>query len=280
MRIAILTTSYPQWDGDAAGHFVAADALELVRQGHSVSVFCPRDPQFGWCHPDPQTANPAVFSADAHGACGFPGVLPRIRARPWRLLGLLSWLWSARRWLKTHGPFDRLICQWLFPSAWPLARYTRNSVAKLECVVHGSDARLLARLPRPVQRSIVRGLLQRGAHFRCVSEELAQIVWQAVDFRAATAARALRAELEARIYVHPPALEVEVPLSRSAARKQLNVITPAPLVVIASRLIASKRVDVALNALRLAGITDIVVLGDGPEQRTLARRYPEVRFMG
>ena len=37
MRVAVLTTSYPRWDGDAAGRFVA-DAVERLRAHIDIDV--------------------------------------------------------------------------------------------------------------------------------------------------------------------------------------------------------------------------------------------------
>src|SRR5690606_34234557 len=37
-RVLLLTTSYPRFAGDSAGHFVQAEAQALVRSGHQVTV--------------------------------------------------------------------------------------------------------------------------------------------------------------------------------------------------------------------------------------------------
>ena len=44
MRVAFVTTSWPRAPGDAAGHFVRAEALEARDAGHDVVVFAPDAP--------------------------------------------------------------------------------------------------------------------------------------------------------------------------------------------------------------------------------------------
>src|SRR5947199_233038 len=43
MRIAVLTSSYPRFDGDGSGTFVRSLCTEYVREGHSVEVIAPDD---------------------------------------------------------------------------------------------------------------------------------------------------------------------------------------------------------------------------------------------
>ena len=45
MHVCVLTTSYPQWEGDMGGHFVASLARHLSKQGDmEVTVLCPASP--------------------------------------------------------------------------------------------------------------------------------------------------------------------------------------------------------------------------------------------
>jgi len=44
MRIALLTTSYPRFQGDGTAPFIQSIAEELVKAGHAVSVLAPYDP--------------------------------------------------------------------------------------------------------------------------------------------------------------------------------------------------------------------------------------------
>ncbi len=49
--------------------------------------------------------------------------------------------------------------------------------------------------------------------------------------------------------------------------------------LIVCELVGHKRVDIALQGIRMAGLPAVVV-GDGPERERLARAYPAVRFAG
>jgi glycosyltransferase involved in cell wall biosynthesis len=124
MRIAVVTTSYPAFEGDPAGHFVRAEVRELERSGNEVMVVAP----------------------PAGGAFGWPGAAARLRARPWRAFDALRWIALAR-----VPAADRVVAHWAVPSAWPIAM---RSTAPLEVVSHGADVRLLSALPSRLTRAI------------------------------------------------------------------------------------------------------------------------------
>jgi glycosyltransferase involved in cell wall biosynthesis len=268
-RIAILSTSYPAEPGDASGHFVAAEAEALARAGHHVLVVTTR------------AANPHRANAEGDGALaqrlqvvrlaageatGWPGIAARLRQRPQRALALLGWLWNARRVLRELGPFDRTIAHFMVPAGFPLATSSRN-LGALEIVAHGSDARLCARLPRPLRRALRASFARAGASFRCSSEGIARIVEGALELAPFSTS------------VVAPRVDLGVVPARAVAREQLG-LDAAPVAVVVGRLVAGKRVSEALAALRLLPHVRTIVIGDGPELETLARSFPEARFLG
>jgi glycosyltransferase involved in cell wall biosynthesis len=132
MRVAVLTTSYPRFPGDPAGHFVA-DAVEHLRaRGLDVEVVGPQ--QFR-----------------DYGLAYGHGVLGNLRRRP--LLAffvptlLASFVRAARR-----VEADLLHAHWL-PAGWVAARSGKPYVVQ----VWGTDVELARRAPW-----LVRGVL-RGA---------------------------------------------------------------------------------------------------------------------
>ncbi len=257
-RVAILTTSYPTKEGEAAGHFVETEARALAARGHDVTVIAPgRGVGIG---------EPHVEWLPDSGLFGFPGALARLRQSPRRALGALRFVIGARRSLRDRGPFDRVVAHWLVPSAWPVAL---ASSAPLEVVAHGSDVALLLRLPRGMRTGIIRTLIRRGAHFRFVSAELRHRL-----------ARATLEELYDVSRVEPCAINVSAAPTRHRARRRLGVAPGERLIVIASRLIREKRVDVALRAAELLPRATLVVVGDGPERAVLQAEFPRVRFTG
>jgi glycosyltransferase involved in cell wall biosynthesis len=131
MRVAVLTTSYPRYPGDAAGRFVA-DAVEHVRaRGIDVEVVGPE--QFRH-----------------YGVAYGHGVLGNLRRRPW--LGLFvpallaGFVRAARR-----VDADLLHAHWL-PAGWVAARSGKPYVVQ----VWGTDVELARRAPWFARR-VLRG---------------------------------------------------------------------------------------------------------------------------
>ena len=145
MRIAVLTTSYPRWKGDAAGRFVGDTVGYLREYGNEVTVVSPRDfPHFGI----------------AYGA----GVVGNLRAKPWKALLvpllLLGFVRAARRAAKDA---DVVHAHWLPVAAIGLA--TRRPVV---VQLWGTDVELARRAPR-----LARALLRRVRLVVCASSMLA-----------------------------------------------------------------------------------------------------------
>ncbi len=268
-HIAVVTTSFPRFPGDAAGHFVLAEVRELERQGARVTVIAAGD----------SAAPPA---GDVHFVGGsalfdWPGALPRLRERPLRGLLALTFVVRSARLLAQLGPFDRVISHWLLPSAlpplvtWPLGGAPRPA---LEVVLHGSDARLLARLPRRARGPLLRELARRGARLRFVSRTLRDEL-----ARSSGLGLGLQAWLE-KSEVRPAALDITFAPSRAEARDALGVTPDERLVVVVGRLVPEKRTHVALSAASLVPDARVVVVGAGPERERLARELPEAVLVG
>jgi teichuronic acid biosynthesis glycosyltransferase TuaC len=256
-RIVVITTSYPASPGDPSGHFVLAEVSALRAEGHRVTVIAPRPAG------EPGSGEDVCW-VEAGSAFGWPGAMSRLRERPLRALSVLGFALRARRLLARQGRVDRVVAHFAVPSAWPIAS---RCGAKLEVVVHGSDARLIARLPGFLRRRIARSL--RAADVRAVSEELRQEL-----------GRALGPSVAARTRVRPATLELDGAPERAQARRELGIGESELLVVIAGRLIPGKRTHVALGAARLVRAARVVVVGDGPERHGLEHSFPEAEFVG
>lgn len=259
MRVAVVTTSYPSHPGQAAGHFVQAEVRERRARGECVIVIAPGRPG---------ASEPAVGVlrvADA-GLFGPPGALPRLQAQPWLACGVLPFALGARRLLERHGPFDAIVAHWLLPSAWPIAA---GQSARLESVAHGSDVRLLARLPRVLRLHIARALMRERRVVRCVSEHVQSALLAATD-------EALRPWT----LVAPSPFELPPALGSSEARARLGVDARTRLIVVVARLIPDKRVGAALTAVALLPDAQVVVVGGGPLLAGLRVDFPNVRFTG
>ncbi len=270
MRVVLVTSSYPINDDDAAGHFVRAEARALAGRGHQVTVLAPSPSRRA---PTLRPDKVSVVWLPGSGAFGWPGVLPRLRRRPWAAIGVLRFVVAARAWLARHS-FDRVVAHWLIPAGVPLSSSLQH--VDRECVVHGSDARLLLRLPKAVQHAVLRAVLGNGGRVRFVSAELRDRVVRAADrLGDDTVADALRS----RSSVAP--CPIEVPdCSRASARAALGLDATLRVAIVVSRLLPEKRVARALRQAPLEPPFRWYVIGDGPEQGELEQEFPKVEFLG
>lgn len=263
-QIVIVTTSYPHRQGDAEGHFVAAEARRLCAQA-SVTVLVPgteRETLWG----------ERVVGLPGGEAFGFPGALAKLRQQPLRALAASRFVVSAISWLRARAP-ERVLAHFLLPCGFPIAtRGLRGRTAELELVVHGSDARLFAQLPFGRDK-VARELLEASARLRFVSSELRELVLRSVS-------PSLRHCLAERARVEPSPIDIEAAPERAEARRLLGIDAEAKLAVVVARLVASKRVDVALEACRRVPKLQSYVIGDGPERARLQQQFPEARFIG
>jgi glycosyltransferase involved in cell wall biosynthesis len=262
--IVVVTTSYPRAAGDGEGHFVAAE-VRVLRERGRVTVVAPGVRR-------PSLHGETVRSLGGTAAFGFPGALTRLSSNPVLSLHAAAFVARAIGMLRSVAP-DELHAHFLVPCAWPIAVHgLRRAPQRFDVIVHGSDARLLCKLPW-LRSRVARALCASGASLRFVSQELAELVLgnlQAPERRV----------LDARSRVEPCALDVSGAQGRVRARASLELAPEQRVAVVVARLVASKRVDVALAACSAIAELVCVVVGDGPERSRLAAQYPRVRFVG
>lgn len=264
-RIAIVSSSYPTGPGDPSGHFVATEADELVRAGNDVLVVTTSGPSLGG-HVSLENGVPVLRLWSGHAA-GFPGIVARLREKPWQLAALALWAHSAERALRERGPFRRIIAHWLLPCGFPIAVRAARGAA-LEVVVHGSDARLCAALPSPLRRALAAQLARYSAELRCSSHAVREQLERALGLAPDS------------LPVRAPSLDLGEPRERARARARLAIPDSDRLAVVVARLVSDKRVAEGLRAARLVPGLRVVVIGDGPELVELRRSFPEARFLG
>jgi glycosyltransferase involved in cell wall biosynthesis len=266
LRVAILSTSYPRFAGDPSGHFVETEAIQLAHEGNDVHVVAP-----GLGDRTDAPRGVTLHSAGAADLFGFPGAIARVKDRPSRLLELPGFARRTRSILKRVMP-DALIAHFMLPSGYPLALASR---ADLDVVAHGTDVRIWARLPSAFRRHIVRLLLNRGARLRFSSHAAERTLLSGLDTGLAS-----RVSGASRV-VAPHLFMPDVAEHKIRARAWLG--SEEPVLVACSRLIAKKRVDLAIRHAAERNMV-LVVVGDGPERSALERlaeeRGARVRFTG
>jgi glycosyltransferase involved in cell wall biosynthesis len=144
VKVAVLTTSYPRWEGDPAGRFVA-DAVERLDGRVDVQVV-------------------SAQSFRHYGIAYGHGVLGNLKRRPWlsALVPLLlaSFVHAAR---DAAEDADLVHAHWL-PAGWVAARTGKPFVVTL----HGTDVALAERLP-----AFARTVLRRARIVVAVSRAIA-----------------------------------------------------------------------------------------------------------
>ena len=146
MKVAVLTTSYPRYEGDAAGTFIADGVERLRRRGVDVEV-----------------VSPASFRhfGIAYGA----GVVGNMKREPWRAALLPAMLASfGRAARRAARGADVLHAHWL-PAGAVAMSCGRPFVVQL----WGTDVELARRA-----RSLARTVLRRAKLVVCASRALAE----------------------------------------------------------------------------------------------------------
>lgn len=274
MRIVVVTTSFPRTEEDPSGHFVRSSAQALADDGHEVHVVAPG----GWSLDPPRLLGDVIVHRAGGGPLfAWPGALARAREAPLRVLAAGPFAAGVAHRLLQIGPVDRAVAHWIIPCAWPLL--LMRSGVPLDVFAHGADVRTLVRAPRPLREVVIGSLVERGAKFTFAAKAIEEAL-----------ARSLSPELAEALarasHVQPPPIDVpDVAEESKALRASLELSESEILAVVVCRLIASKRVELAIEAARSVGPSvRLVVIGDGPERAALEaldqQRAGAVTFKG
>lgn len=260
-RILVLTTSYPRFQGDAAGHFVKAEVTALRRRGHSVTVAAAGGP----------FVDDSVVDLGASELFAYPGALPRLKERPTRALGLVGATAQARR--LSADNYDRVLCHWLVPTAYLWGVAFASPRSSLLAVAHGSDVRVLLGLPKVARTHILSSLLRARFELRFVAAELKEALLNAGLNKELT-------KFVGRAEVRASPIECEGVPSKDLARQALGLRSKDSWAVVVGRLIEGKRTRVALSAADLVPGLNVAIIGSGPLAPSLEAQYPRYRFLG
>ncbi|MBK5189257.1 MAG: glycosyltransferase, partial [Gemmatimonadaceae bacterium] len=260
MRILTITHNYPRWDGDRAGAFVARLAAETVALGHVVRVVAPHAPDAALRETQHGVEIVrARYGPDALERVGYTGALRQpMRATllaPLMLPPFIARLRSvAAREAADFRP-DVIHAHWWMPGGWIANRLGLPYVV----TCHGTDVRLLE---KAFWRALAAPVMRNASSVTTVSDFLASDI------------RRFLPDVANKIAVTPMPLDIEkFERGESAAKAS------PPRVLFAGNLIASKGVDVLIDAmaqLRARGVPcQLRIIGEGPEEGRLRARAAE-----
>ena len=264
MRILTITHNYPRWDGDRAGAFVARLAADIVALGHEMRVVAPHAP--GAAANETQHGVEIVrarYGPDALERVGYTGVLREpMRATllaPLMLPPFLGRLWAvAAREARAFHP-DVVHAHWWMPGGWIAGKLGVPFVV----TCHGTDVRLLE---SPFWRALAAPVMRRAGAITTASEFLAQDIGRFFPGFAD------------KISVTSMPMDVEL-FARGASVEKAR----PPRVLYAGNLIASKGVDVLIEAMALlrdrGTACELRIIGGGPEEARL-RALADARALG
>lgn len=265
MRIGLITTSFPRFEGDHCGAFLLAMARELAARGNEIRVLAPAPPdlrepprwpniEVTWVrYARPRTLQRTFYES------GAPDNL-RLHASRW--LGAATFTAALGHAVgATLERCDALVSSWCVPSGW-VASERAHGRAHL-CICHETDICWLGKTP------------MGGALARRIASG-ATSMWFLSDAHRRRFFALARLDRDALAYhVGPMPVEPAGPVraSRDAARRQLGI--DGFTLLFLGRLVPVKGVDLLMRA--VASVRPRVrlrIAGDGPERtrlRALAR---------
>ena len=260
MKVGLLTTGFPRFDGDCSGSFLLTLARGLVEQGHTVRVLAP-EPR----HPRPVPrwpgievswvpyARPRALQQTFYGG----GAPDNLRLQPASWAGAASFTAALYRASKRDlVDCDALLSSWCVPSGWVASR-TAAGRAHLS-ICHATDIRWLSKMPGG--GVVARGIASGATSIWFLSASLRDRFFQTASLEASAVST----------HVGPMPIEPPQPLpeSRSELRRRLGIKGFTLLSL--GRLVPVKGLDELLRAVAaLPEPISVRIAGDGPERGKL-----------
>lgn len=276
MKVLVVTSTYPRWNGDNEPAFVHELCRRLIVRGFKVDVLAPRAPgvQTTEILDGVNVTRYPYFLKRWESLAYDGGIMPKLRQRPARLtlvpFFLLGQVLAVRREL-SRGNYDVVHAHWIVPQGLCVAiANPKRWGTRMLTTAHGSDVQgLKGRLFDRVRRFVV-----------------------AKSDQVTTVSRSLGADLQAYSAAARPAITVASMGIDDEAR-----FTPDPgtvrvdnRVLYVGRLVADKGVAELIKAIALlrerGRDVHLRVAGDGPDRQALASLASDsgipdhVRFLG
>jgi len=266
MRLAVLTSSYPLYDGDYRGGFVKD--LENALRSHGIDslVLVPRPPSL----PSNAVNNASVFllpeliPLKGYGFHGF-GIEENLKKNPLSILNippfLFAFTFEALRFIKDRC--DAILAHWVLPMG--LVGAILSSILRKPLFIVSHSFHPYLRLP--VARRLTSFVLSRARKVACVSQSVARSF--------AELAPSHRSNLD----VIPLGIDIKTQRLRTLQKGE-NL-----RLCFVGRLTKLKGAHVLLQAMiGLKGV-ELTIVGDGPERKRLealaqANRLNNIAFLG
>lgn len=266
MKVGLLTTGFPRFEGDCSGSFLLTLARGLVGHGHTVRVLAPEPKR-----PDPVPRWPGIE------VCWVPYARPRalqqtfygsgapdnLRLQPLRWAGAAAYAAALyRASVRELAECDALVSSWCIPSGWVASRIASGRTHL--CISHATDIRWLSKMPGGgrVARRIARG----ATSMWFLSAPLRDDFFETAGLDQSTMSTHV-----GPMPIEPPQA---LPESRSELRRRLDI--DGFTLLFLGRLVPVKGLDDLLHALAaFPEPISIRIAGDGPEGdelRALAHR--------
>ncbi len=260
MKIGLLTTGFPRFEGDCSGSFLLTLARGLAGGGHTIKVLAPEPRRRGAAPRWPGIevswvpyVRPRALQRTFYGS----GAPDNLRLQPASWAGAVSF---AAALYRASGrelvDCDALVSSWCIPSGWAASR-TAAGRPHL-CICHATDIRWLSTIPGGgvLARQIATG----ATAMWFLSAPLRDRFFETAGLRPSVVTS----------HVGPMPIEPPQPLleRRSELRRRLGI--DGFTLLFLGRLVPVKGLDDLLHALAiLPEPVSIRVAGDGPERGRL-----------
>jgi len=144
MKICMITTTYPRFEGDTAAPFIASIAEGVAALGHSVDVVLPFHPKLQDKTRNGVNFHPYHVPGDQKDPLwGYAQSMEadvKVKKKAYLLapLALHRTYWTAVA-LTRHNTYDLIHAHWVLPNGFPAALLARRCKLPLTISLHGSD---------------------------------------------------------------------------------------------------------------------------------------------
>ncbi len=273
MKIGMITSSYPRFEGDIAGTFVRSLAESIAELGQEVHVLAPYDPALKESSGIAQVHRFRYVMGDRWYLVGYAKSLEGdtvLKKAVYALLPLYltAACWGLWRWHRRVG-FDVIHAHWAVPGGVVGALVSALTQTPLVVSLHGSDVFML-------ERNVLAGLAARWAFARAdqVTACSTDLLERAYRHGLSTAkSQLLHYGVDARSFRPDPQ-------AGWAMREQLGIAPDAPVVLALGRLVHKKGFEYLVQAIPdiVAQFhhVQVVIAGDGPLREDLLRLANEL----